>query len=277
MSEPLQPVVEAAPPEKPKPESDSPFSVSVGQVYDGPLDLLLDLIRKQDIDIYDIPIARITAQYLGYVEKIRELDVNLAADFIYMAAVLIQIKSRLLLPRDPLAAADDQEDPRHELVNRLLEHEKFKSAAQMLLQKQQLEDAVISNPVLKEFFHDEGTEPELAADMIDLVRTFRQVLERAKSRPILEVDEDQVTVGQMVDYLRRRLALEDRPVRLKQLLRNVPSQNALVCLFLALLELVRLQAILLRQDRTFGEILIKKHSGFDAVLAEQTAVRDDWR
>jgi segregation and condensation protein A len=277
MSEPLQPVVEAAPPQKPRPESDSPFAVSVGEVYDGPLDLLLDLIRKQDIDIYDIPIARITAQYLAYVEKIRELDVNLAADFIYMAAVLIQIKSRLLLPRDPLAAADDQEDPRNELVNRLLEHEKFKSAAQMLLQKQQLEDAVISNPVLKEFFHDEGTEPELAADMIDLVRTFRQVLERAKSRPILEVDEEQVTVGQMVDYLRRRLALEDRPVRLKQLLRNVPSQNALVCLFLALLELVRLQAILLRQDRTFGEILIKKHSAFDAVLAEQTAVRDDWR
>ena len=122
-----------------KEESDSPFAVSVTDVYEGPLDLLLDLIRKQDIDIYDIPIARITGQYLAYVEKIRELDVNVAADFIYMAAVLIHIKSKMLLPRDPSAKAEELEDPRAELVNRLLEHEKFKSAAQMLLQKQQIE------------------------------------------------------------------------------------------------------------------------------------------
>ena len=118
-------------------ENDFPFSVNVGDVYEGPLDLLLDLIRKQDIDIYDIPIAKITAQYLTYVEKLKELDVNVAADFIYMAAVLIHIKSKMLLPRDPLAVAGE-EDPRSELVNRLLEHEKFKSAAQMLLQKQQI-------------------------------------------------------------------------------------------------------------------------------------------
>src|SRR5712671_3396958 len=184
-----------------KEESDSPFAVSVSDVYEGPLDLLLDLIRKQDIDIYDIPIARITAQYLGYVEKIRQLDVNIAAEFIYMAAVLVQIKSRMLLPRDPDAAADQTDDPREELVNRLLEHEKFKSAAQMLQQKQQLEDAVVSNPTLKDFVNDEGAEAELAADVIDLVRTFRQILERAKNRPLLQVDEDQVTVGQMIDYL----------------------------------------------------------------------------
>src|SRR5476651_866586 len=141
--------------------SESAFSISVGQVYDGPLDLLLDLIRKQDIDIYDIPIARITEQYLAYVEKIRELDVNVAADFIYMAAVLIHIKSKMLLPRDPSAKAEELEDPRMELVNRLLEHEKFKSAAQMLLQKQQIEDAVFSNPALKEFMDAEGAEPEI--------------------------------------------------------------------------------------------------------------------
>ena len=296
MTEHLQPVVQDdAPPveplqQKPVPadpadekhavkkerESESSFSVSVDQVYDGPLDLLLDLIRKQDIDIYDIPIARITAQYLGYVEKIRQLDVNVAAEFIYMAALLIQIKSRMLLPRDP-DAPKDQEDPREELVNRLLEHEKFKSAAQMLQQKQQLEDAVVSNPVLKEFVNDEGAEAELAADVIDLVRTFRQILDRAKNRPILQVDEEQVTVGQMIDYLRRRLTLEDKPVRLKQVLRNVQSRNALVCMFLALLELVRLQAILLRQERVFGDILLKKHAQFDAVMAEQAAVRDDWK
>src|SRR6202790_3967981 len=105
---------------KKKEESDSPFAVSVSDVYEGPLDLLLDLIRKQDINIYDIPIAKITAQYLTYVERIKELDVNIASDFIYMAAVLIHIKSKMLLPRDPLAPADAQEDPRNELVNRLL-------------------------------------------------------------------------------------------------------------------------------------------------------------
>src|SRR5438067_9346927 len=109
-----------------KEDSDFPFAVAVADVYEGPLDLLLDLIRKQDIDIYDIPIAKITAQYLAYVERIRELDVNVAADFIYMAAVLIHIKSKMLLPRDPLAAPEGEEDPRAELVNRLLEHEKFK-------------------------------------------------------------------------------------------------------------------------------------------------------
>jgi segregation and condensation protein A len=260
-----------------KEESDSPFAVSVTDVYEGPLDLLLDLIRKQDIDIYDIPIARITEQYLAYVEKIRELDVNVAADFIYMAAVLIHIKSKMLLPRDPSAKAEELEDPRTELVNRLLEHEKFKSAAQMLLQKQQIEDAVLTNPALKEFMDAEGTEPEMAADVIDLVKTFQQILERVRTRPVLNVNEETVTVGQMIDYLRRRLELESRPIRLKQLLMRVPSRQALVCMFLALLEMVRLQAIQVRQDQMFGEIAVRKHVGFDAVMAEQAAVRDDWR
>ena len=260
-----------------KEASDFPFAVAVGDVYEGPLDLLLDLIRKQDIDIYDIPIAKITAQYLGYVERMRELDVNVAADFIYMAAVLIHIKSKMLLPRDPLAPAEAQEDPRSELVNRLLEHEKFKSAAQMLLQKQQIEDAVWSNPALKEFKDAEGTEPELAADVIDLVKTFQQILERARTRPILEVSEETVTVGQMIKYLRQRLSFENRPVRLKQMLRNIDSHQALICMFLAMLELVRLQAVQLRQDRLFGDILIRKHEGFDAILQEQAAIRDDWR
>lgn len=260
-----------------KQESDFPFSVSVSDVYEGPLDLLLDLIRKQDIDIYDIPIARITAQYLAYVEKLRELDVNVAADFIYMAAVLIHIKSKMLLPRDPAAASEAEEDPRSELVNRLIEHEKFKSAAQMLMQKQQIEDAVWSNPAIREFMDAEGTEPEIAADVIDLVKTFQQVLDRARNRPMIQVDEETVSVGQMIEYLRRRLALEDRPLRLKQLLRNIESRQTLVCMFLALLELVRLQAIQLRQDRLFGEILVRKHAGFEAVMTVQAAVRDDWK
>jgi segregation and condensation protein A len=259
-----------------KKESDSPFAVAVADVYEGPLDLLLDLIRKQDIDIYDIPIARITEQYLAYVEKIRELDVNIAADFIYMAAVLIHIKSKMLLPREPSAKAEELEDPRTELVNRLLEHEKFKSAAQMLLQKQQIEEAIVTNPALKEFIEADGSEPEIAADVIDLVKTFQQVLERLRTRPIIDVNEETVTIGQMINYLRQRLAMETRPIRLKQLLMRVESRQALVCMFLALLELVRLQAIQVRQERLFGEIAVRKHTHFDEVL-EQAVVRDDWR
>ena len=258
-------------------ENDFPFAIDLGGVYEGPLDLLLDLIRKQDINIYDIPIAKITAQYLVYVERIKDLDVNIASEFIYMAAVLIHIKSKMLLPRDPLAPAGVDDDPRSELVNRLLEHEKFKSAAQMLLQKQQIEDAVLSNPALKDFMDAEGTEPELAADVIDLVKTFQQILDRARNRPILEVDEETVTVGQMIHYLHRRLSIESRPIRLKQMLRNVPSRQALVCMFLALLELVRLQAIQVRQDHVFGEVLVRKHAHFDEVMTEQAAIRDDWR
>jgi len=255
---------------------DSAFSVMVGQVYEGPLDLLLDLIRKQDIDIYDIPIARITEQYLKYVETMKGFDVDVAAEFIYTASLLIHIKSKMLLPRDPDAPATE-EDPRLELVNRLLEHERFKTAAQMLLQKQQIEDAVWSNPALKEFQNAEGAEPEMAADVVDLVKTFQQILDRARKRPSFDVDEEAVTVSQMIDYVRRRLSLEDRPIRLKHLLRNMRSRSALVCAFLAILELIRLQAVLARQDNVFGEIVLKKHTNFDALMTDSPPVKDDWR
>src|SRR5579884_2243639 len=278
MSEPLRSaeLQPTAPKAMARRDDESSFSVTVGQVYEGPLDLLLDLIRKQDIDIYDIPIARITEQYLKYVENMKQLDVDVAAEFIYTASLLIHIKSKMLLPRDPDAPAG-MEDPRTELVNRLLEHERFKTAAQMLLQKQQIEEAVWTNPALKEFKEDEGAEPEMAADVVDLVRTFQSILDRLRERPILQVNEDAVTVGQMIDYLRRRLLLEDKPLRLKRLLQPMQSRNALICTFLALLELVRLQAILLRQDKVFGEIFIKKHENFEAVMAEGAAVRDDWK
>jgi segregation and condensation protein A len=145
------------------------------------------------------------------------------------------------------------------------------------LQKQHIEEAVLTNPALKDFMEAEGTEPELAADVIDLVKTFQQVLERVRTRPVLNVDEETVTVGQMIDYLRRRLALEDRPIRLKQFLMRIPSRHALVCMFLALLEMVRLQAIQVRQEKMFGEIAIRKHTHFDEIMNEQSAVRDDWR
>ena len=255
---------------------ESSFAVTVGQVYDGPLDLLLDLIRKQDIDIYDIPIAKITEQYLKYVESMKQLDVDVAAEFIYTASLLIHIKSKMLLPRDP-DATGEVEDPRMELVNRLLEHERFRTAAQMLLQKQQIEEAVWTNPALKEFRDAEGAEPELAADVVDLVKTFQQILNRARNKPAFDVAEENVTVSQMIEYVRRRLSLEDKPIRLKSLLRSLRSRTSLVCAFLAILELIRLQAVLARQDNVFGEIVLKKHTNFDTLAAENSVVKDDWR
>jgi segregation and condensation protein A len=254
----------------------SPFSVSVGQVYDGPLDLLLDLIRSQDIDIYDIPIAKITAQFLAYVNQLKSSDVDVAGEFIYTASLLIHIKSKMLLPRMPSGPDDAAEDPRRELVERLLEHERFKNAAQMLQQKQMLEAATWTNPGIREFKDDVSAEPEIAADTDDLVRIFRDILDRIRTRPVFNVNEDAVTVGQMIQYLGRRMAIEDKPIALRRLLSHTKSERALVAMFLALLELVRLQAVLLRQDRAFSEIFIKKHTGFDSVMNESLA-RDDWQ
>jgi segregation and condensation protein A len=264
-----------------KPEQkaeESPFSVTVGHIYDGPLDLLLDLIRKQDIDIYDIPIAKITAQFLAYVNQLKAGDVDVAGEFIYTASLLIHIKSKMLLPREASGAGEADEDPRRELVERLLEHERFKNAAQMLQQKQMLEAATWTNPGVREFKDDVEAEPEIAADTVDLVRIFRDILDRARTRPVFNVNEDTVTVAQMIQFLGRRLAIEDRPVALRRLLSHTRSERALVAMFLALLELVRLQAILLRQDRAFSEIFVKKNSGFDAAMNEGLAnARDDWQ
>jgi segregation and condensation protein A len=277
--DPFHPPVEKTPKKNQQEDPQAfPFSVTVGQVYDGPMDLLLDLIRKQDIDIYDIPIARITAQFLGYVEKLKSTDVDVAGEFIYMASLLIHIKSKMLLPRSPSGPEDAAEDPRRELVERLLEHERFKNAAQMLQQKQMLEAASWTNPGMREFKDDAATEPEIAADTGDLARVFSSIMQRMRTRPILNVEEDTVTVGQMIQFLGRRLVLEDRPVSLHRLLGNTRSQRALVAMFLALLELVRLQAILLNQDRNFSEIFIKKHTEFDSVINEiSTRAQDDWR
>jgi segregation and condensation protein A len=264
----------------------SPFSVTVGVVYDGPLDLLLDLIRKQNIDIYDIPISLLTAQFLDYCHQLKQTDVDAAGEFIYMASLLIHIKSKTLLPRDPSdVSGADSEDPRRELVERLLEHERFKAAAQMLMQKQQIEEATWSKPGMREFMREQagneaaatGMEQEIAADTVDLVRVFQDVLGRLRQRPVLNVDEEAVTVAQMIEYVRRRMLLEDRPVSLRRLLHSTHSERALICMFLAMLELVRLQAVLLHQPREQGDILIKKTDGFDQVFAEREQTRDDWR
>ena len=239
--------------------------------YDGPLDLLLDLIRKQQIDIYDIPIAQITAQYLEYVQKALEMDIELSAEFVYTAATLIQIKSKTLLPRDPeLQRMEPEEDPRTELVNQLLEHERFKTAAEMLQQKRVVEEAAWSNPQMEHFLAEEGMEPGLSVSLHDLVKTFQGVLERAKKRPVYEVSGDEVSVPDMIRYVGRIFENERRGevVSARELFERQKSRRAMICLFLALLELVKLQAIGLTQEaEAFSEIGLKRLPGYDTVFA----------
>ncbi len=249
---------------------DSPLNVHLDK-YEGPLDLLLDLIRKQQIDIYDIPIARITAQYLDYMRRAEELNIDLGGEFVFMAATLIHIKSRMLLPADPVLPGEELQDPRDELVHRLLEHEKFKKAAEMLHQKQIIEENVWSNPQISAFVA-EDEEPGLAVTLFDLVRTFEQILERVRSRPQYEVSDEEVTVAQQIRYLRNLLVASDEPLALQRLFERQPGLRALITLFLAVLELVRLQAILLFQKETFGEIIIKKHKLFDVVFSSEQPI-----
>src|SRR5579864_1310628 len=215
----------------------SPLDVRL-EKYEGPLDLLLDLIRKQQIDIKDIPISTITAQYLEYLEKAREMDMDLGAEFVYMAATLIHIKSRMLLPQDPaLQKEGEADDPRQELVDRLLEHEKFKNAAEMLQQKRMLEENIWSNPQAKAFGADQ--DPGLAVTLYDLVKAFGEILERAKTRPVYEVEAADVTIGDMVRYLRERFmeAGPDQPVFIVQVFEQQRTRRAMIALFLAVLEM----------------------------------------
>ncbi|HEX8985045.1 MAG TPA: segregation/condensation protein A [Bryobacteraceae bacterium] len=243
------------------------------ETYEGPLDLLLDLIRKQQIDIWNIPIAQITAQYLEYLAQAAALDMELSSEFIFMAATLIHIKSRMLLPKDPeLEKMSPDEDPRRELVEKLLEHERFKNAAEMLQQKRMIEENVWSNPQIEEFLS--GEEPELAVSIIDLVKTFEQVLGRARQRPVIEVDKEDVSVPDMVAYLKALLKSKPRNERIgaAELFEKQRSRRAMICLFLAILEMVKLQAVVLVQKDAFGEIALRAHKNLDEILASEAAV-----
>ena len=251
----------------------TPYKINI-PLYEGPLDLLLDLIKKQEMNIHDIQIAKITSQYLDYLHKLEELNVDVSADFIYMAATLIYIKSKMLLPPDPLASPEEQAaDPRADLVQRLVEHEKFKNAAQLLYQKQQIEENVWSKPD-KSLYHDEGTEGELVVSMVDLVRVFQQVLERRKEVSRIELQHEQFTVAQMMAQLRAQiLASDDNTVNLIRFFEACPSRHAMIVAFLAVLEMVKMQAIAMLQEKQFGEIVLRKHKMFDAVFDENGTVR----
>lgn len=253
----------------------SPLNVHLEQ-YEGPLDLLLDLIRKQEIDIWNIPIAKITAQYLECVERAAAMDMELSSEFIFMAATLIHIKSRMLLPKDPeLEKLSPEDDPRRELVERLIEHERFKNAAEMLQQKRLIEENVWSNPQIQEFLPDEDS-PDLAVSLIDLVKTFEQVLERAKTRPTYLVNHDDASVPDMLLYLKSLLAQKPRgeKIAVLGLFEEQRSRRAMICMFLAILEMVRMQAIVLVQKGAFGEIAIKAHKRFDEVFASEQPLAD---
>jgi segregation and condensation protein A len=248
----------------------SPYRINL-PVYEGPLDLLLDLIRKQEMDIHNIPIAKITEQYLDYLHQIEKLDIDVSADFIYMAATLIHIKSKMLLPVDPLLAGEEQQDPRNELVHRLLEHEKFKNAAQLLYQKQQVEDHVWSHPD-KSLYGGDEVQGELVVSLVDLVKTFQQVLERRKQVPQFELRHDQVSIAQMMDRLRQRLVVTDEPISLIEFFETCETKNAMIVALLAVLEMVRMQAVLLVQSDLFEDIRLRKHKMFDAVFAGPDAM-----
>ena len=250
--------------------SSSPYRIHL-PVYEGPLDLLLDLIRKQEMDIHNIPIAKITEQYLDYLHQLERLDIDVSADFIYMAATLIHIKSKMLLPADPLAAPDAQGDPRDELVHRLLEHEKFKNAAQLLYQKQQVEAHVWSRPD-RSLYTGDAIEGELVVSLVDLIKTFQQVLERRKEVTKFELHHESVTIAQMMDRLRQRLMATEEPVSLIEFFDSCTTRNAMIVALLAVLEMVRMQAVILVQSELFADIALRKHKMFDAVFAGPDAM-----
>lgn len=243
---------------------ETPYKIQL-PVYEGPLDLLLDLIRKQEIDIHNIPIAEVTGQYLDYLHRLEKLDIDVSSDFIYMAATLIYIKSKMLLPPDPMASSEEQQDPREELVHRLLEHEKFKNAAQLLYEKQQVEANVWSKPDMS-LYEGAQADGEMIVSLVDLVKVFQQVLERRRDVPRIDLHHETVTIAQMMDQLRRRLLSAEDAVSLIEFFEACPSRHAMIVAFLAVLEMVRLQAVVLVQDRNFDDIQIRKHKMFGVIF-----------
>jgi segregation and condensation protein A len=232
-------------------------------LYEGPMDLLLDMIRKQKIDIYDIPIARVTEQYLEYLHLMKELDVDLASEFLAIAAQLIYIKSRMLLPPDPDASPEEQEDPRQELVRRLLEYERFRNAAEMLHQRETIENAVWSNPGPLPFDDASGSEQQLTVGLYDLLLAFREVIRRSEERRPMEVSREEFSIEQMMGYLFDKIAAARGPITLTRALPEISTRRGVICAFLALLELTRLKAIFLAQDKPFGEISARANPDYE--------------
>lgn len=230
------------------------------QNFEGPLDLLLYLIKKDEIDIYDIPVAHITEQYLNYLALMKELDIAVAGDFLVLASTLIYIKSKMLLPPDPTLAGQEDlnEDPRAELVERLLEYQKFKAAANMLYTRGEIEGACYTRGLLDTDKHN----PEVAATMFDLLRVFREILKRAESQAEMEIQRDEVTMAEKVAQIRAALESGEE-INVRDIFMLSRSKRELIVTFLAFLEMVKYAEIHLVQRDLFGEIFARKrqHEG----------------
>lgn len=227
--------------------------------FEGPLDLLLHLIRTNEVNIYDIPISLITEQYLGYLELMQELDLDVAGEFLVMASTLIHIKSRMLLPRVETASADPaaEEDPRETLVRRLLEHQKYKAAAELLHDRETLRSAQFMRPDARvaEATGDEY-EPELEVDLFSLLAAFKGVLERASRRPPMVLPPEQISIESRIQRLLERLS-ETEACGFEDLFADGDGSRAfLIVTFLALLEMIRLKMIRVFQAGATGEIRV---------------------
>ncbi len=224
--------------------------------FEGPLDLLLHLIKREEIDIWNIPIARITEQYLEHLQLMKDLNINVAGEWLVMAATLIFIKSRMLLPPDPIDETEEKsgEDPRTELVYQLLEHQKFKNAAQMLYTREEVENAVWNKPP-KEVLED--GKDVVAVSLFDLLRAFNEVIKRFETQGQMELDPEEVSIEQKLAEVRRLLLVHDTIV-FSTFFRQNMSRRHLIATFLALLELVRLREVWLYQKKAFDEIYITK-------------------
>ncbi|HYP29451.1 MAG TPA: segregation/condensation protein A [Blastocatellia bacterium] len=231
-------------------ESEDQYRVRL-EVFEGPLDLLLYLIRKEEVSIYDIPIARITQQYLDHLRAMQELDIGVAGEFLLMAATLIQIKSQMLLPRDPDIPEDQMEDPRAELVNQLLEHQKFKAAANALHQRATIEAAAFTRGVTE----TDKDNPEISATIFQLFEVFQEVLTRRRAVTEIEIAREELTMAEKITEI-RRLVSGGRELRAREMFEQAKSRREMVLIFLAVLELVKELAIRLTQSDTFGEIII---------------------
>jgi segregation and condensation protein A len=241
-------------------ESSDQYKIKL-EIFEGPLDLLLYLIRKEEVSIYDIPIARITEQYLDYLRAMQELDIALAGDFLLMAATLIHIKSQMLLPRDPDASEEDAEDPRRELVYQLLEHQKYKAAANMLHQRATIQSATFSRALLEE---DEEN-PEVAATVFQLFEVFREVIERRRAIVEIEIAREQMTMAEKIAEIKLRLE-ESETVSARELFERAASRREMVLIFLAILEMVKELIVYFEQSEMFGDILLVRRD--DAPAAE---------
>jgi segregation and condensation protein A len=222
--------------------------------FAGPLDLLLYLIRQEQVSIYDIPIARITSEYLRYLRLMQGTDITVAGDFLVMAATLIEIKSRMLLPRDPTVSEEELEenDPRRELVERLLEHQKYKAAAEMLWSRATVEHAVYTRAPLE----TDKDNPEVAAGAFDLLRVFQQILSRRKEEVLMEIERDEVSMSEMLERL-RNMIFSTGELNLRDFFERAETRRELVLAFLSILELVRTTEIKLFQRQTFGDIIAR--------------------